>query len=159
MTAHLTPYPGTPLYRLLAGGGSTTSTSRTTTPRVVHRPAASPERLAAGYRWMYRTFYSWPNLVRRWPVAEGQVTAYLQFNLVYRKYGKLTSLFGRVWGMRQIAEFARKMAYPPPHSGVILRAKSPRNVGRPMRVGPTESAETSPRPTTVPDAQFQCSTR
>ena len=61
---------------------------------------------------MYDQFYSWPHILRRWPVSPRQVTAYLEFNLLYRKYGKVTCRLGEWVGMRNLARLARVLAYP-----------------------------------------------
>lgn len=116
MTAHiLTPYPGTAFHRRLEREGRIIDRNldHYNTAHVVFKPARmDPETLAEGYIGIYREFYSWPNILRRRPVARSQMLAYLQFNLVYRKYGKMTSRLGRMWGMRFVAETARRMAYP-----------------------------------------------
>lgn len=72
----------------------------------------SREFLEAGYLWMYREFYSWSHILKRWPAARGQALAYLQFNLLYRKFGKATSLLGKHVGMRNLARLANYIAYP-----------------------------------------------
>jgi fido (protein-threonine AMPylation protein) len=74
----------------------------------------SPAELEAGHRRLYREFYSWANIARRWPMAAGQGVAYLEFNLLYRKFGKLTCGLGEVFGMRRLATLATRLAYPSP---------------------------------------------
>ncbi|MBN1675701.1 MAG: hypothetical protein JXR37_31955 [Kiritimatiellae bacterium] len=61
---------------------------------------------------MYRQFYSWPNILSRRPVAAAQLKAYLEFNLLYRKYGKATCRLGKWFGMRNLAKLAKHVAYP-----------------------------------------------
>jgi hypothetical protein len=39
--------------------------------------------------------------------------AYLQFQLLYRKFGKQTAFMGRLLGMRNMAKLAKTIAYPP----------------------------------------------
>ena len=116
MTAHiLTPYPGTRLYRnLLAEGRIIDHDLRHyNTAHCVFRPKKmTPNELEAGHRRAYKEFYSWPNILRRRPLAAGQMKAYLEFNLVYRKYGKLTCWLGKAIGMRVVARLARMIAYP-----------------------------------------------
>jgi radical SAM superfamily enzyme YgiQ (UPF0313 family) len=116
MTAHiLTPYPGTRLYQRLLAEGRILDTDRTryNTAACVFRPKAMrPDELEAGHGWIYEQFYSWPNILRRWPAASSQVAAYLQFNLLYRKYGRLTCRVGRLAGMRNLARLAKALAYP-----------------------------------------------
>jgi radical SAM superfamily enzyme YgiQ (UPF0313 family) len=116
MTAHiLTPYPGTRLHRRLVSEGRIIDRDlrHYNTAHVVFEPRGmTAADLRRGYSWMYRRFYGWPNILRRWPVCPDQVTAYLLFNLVYRKYGKLTSRLGRLAGMRTAAKLAKAMSYP-----------------------------------------------
>jgi radical SAM superfamily enzyme YgiQ (UPF0313 family) len=116
MTAHiLTPYPGTAFHSKLVREGRITDRNldHYNTAHVVFEPKAmSAATLREGYLGMYKHFYSWANIARRWPAAAGQALAYLQFNLVYRKFGKATSCLGQAWGMRSVAEAARRMAYP-----------------------------------------------
>jgi len=116
MTAHiLTPYPGTSLYRRLSGEGRIVDYDLThyNTAHAVFLPMRmSRAELEEGHRWIYRRFYSWEGILRRWPVSSGQVTAYLTFALVYRKFGKLTCGLGKLFGMRNLAMAARAFAYP-----------------------------------------------
>jgi hypothetical protein len=116
MTAHiLTPYPGTRLYkRLLAEGRIIDSDLRHyNTAHAVFRPARmTPDELEQGHHWMYSQLYSWANILKRWPVAAGQVVPYLEFNLLYRKFGKMTCFLGKAIGMRRLARFAKALAYP-----------------------------------------------
>jgi radical SAM superfamily enzyme YgiQ (UPF0313 family) len=116
MTAHiLTPYPGTPFYDRLRCEGRIIDENldHYNTSRAVFRPARmSPGALERGYRGMYKNFYSWRGILKRWPETRSQVSAYLQFNLFYRKFGKAACRLGRVFGMRRTAELARHIAYP-----------------------------------------------
>lgn len=116
MTAHiLTPFPGTAFYQKLKAENRITDDNldHYNTAHVVYKPKGmTAERLLEGYHWMYQQFYSWPNMIRRRPPSQQQRMAYWQFNLVYRKYGKFTSRLGRLWGMRRVAETARRVAYP-----------------------------------------------
>lgn len=64
------------------------------------------------HRWMYDRFYSWENILRRVPVGVGQAVAFLEFNLLYRKYGKITCHLGKAFGMRRLAKLAKAIAYP-----------------------------------------------
>jgi radical SAM superfamily enzyme YgiQ (UPF0313 family) len=130
MTAHiLTPYPGTRLYdRLLEQGRIIDrNLDRYNTAHVVFRPARmTPDELAAGYHWMYRGFYSWANIWRRWPETPGQAVAYLEFALLYRKFGNITAPLARLFGARSLAKLAKALAYP------VRRAKPAENVLRIM---------------------------
>ncbi len=63
----LTPYPGTRQFSRLEAAGRITSYdwSRYDTRTVVYRPIGlSPEELEEGYRWAYKEFYKWCNIVR-----------------------------------------------------------------------------------------------
>jgi radical SAM superfamily enzyme YgiQ (UPF0313 family) len=116
MTAHiLTPYPGTRLYaRLLSENRIIDFNLRHyNTSRVVFRPKGmSPDDLRQGYLWMYRNFYSWRRILARLPDHREQWTAYLLFNLFYRKFGKAASLVGRLGLMGPMARLARRLSYP-----------------------------------------------
>lgn len=116
MTAHiLTPYPGTTLYRRLAAEGRLIERDlrRYNTAHCVFRPARmTADELERGYRRAYREFYSWRSIARRMPAAASQRRAYLEFNLLYRKFGKATCWLGRAFGMRRLAKLARAFAYP-----------------------------------------------
>ena len=137
MTAHiLTPYPGTRLYDDLLAQGRIIDNDlrRYNTAYCVFKPKRmTPRELEAGYRWAYREFYSWPNIIRRRPVAAGQLKAYLEFNLVYRKYGKLTCLLGKAVGMRILARLARMIAYPHRRSAAAWRIPHPARTVDTMR--------------------------
>ena len=114
MTAHiLTPYPGTVLYDKLEEQGRIVDRNldHYNTAHSVFKPEGmTSEELEHGYLWMYKQFYSWANIFSRMPESRAQVMAYLQFNLIYRKYGKITSRLGRLLGMRNLAQLARKVA-------------------------------------------------
>jgi len=121
MTAHiLTPYPGTVLYKRLRRERRIIDHDlrHYNTAHVVLEPARlSAHELARGYRWIYSQFYSLQNIVRRCPQAAAQRAAYLQFNFLYRKFGKVTSLLGKAFGMRNLARLATAVAYAPEGSG------------------------------------------
>jgi radical SAM superfamily enzyme YgiQ (UPF0313 family) len=115
MTAHiLTPYPGTALHsKLLAEERITDFNLRKyNTSNVVFRPKQmTAEELYKGYLWMYRKFYSFKNIVKRSPTNKSIFLPYFLFNLGYRKFGKLTSLLGRLGLMSKIGQLARKISY------------------------------------------------
>ena len=117
LTGHiLTPYPGTVLYRRLVEEGRIVDRDLThyNTAHVVFRPKRmTAEQLEQGYRRVYREFYSWANILRRWPVAGVQTAAYLEFNLLYRKFGHLTCHLGKWFGRRTLARLAAALAYAP----------------------------------------------
>ncbi len=116
MTAHiLTPYPGTRLHQRLLAAGRIVERDlrRYNTAYAVFQPARmSAAELEAGYRWAYRRFYAWRSIWRRQPLAAAQRVAFWEFNLLYRKFGKLTCWAGRLFGMRTLARLARAVAYP-----------------------------------------------
>lgn len=115
MTAHiLTPYPGTRLYARLKAEGRIIDTQldHYNTAHVVFQPARmTAGELALGYDSMYGNFYSWENIWRRWPTVDEQRIAYLEFNLLYRKFGKMLSYLGLLYGMRGLANMAKWLAY------------------------------------------------
>lgn len=116
MTSHiLTPYPGTQLHGRLRRENRIVDADlqHYDTAHAVFTPSGmTAEELENGYRWIYSQFYSWKNILRRMPACREQATAYLQFNLVYRKFGRITSRIGSLLGMRNVARLAKVMAYP-----------------------------------------------
>lgn len=119
MTSHiLTPYPGTLLHkRMLAEGRIIDHDLRHyNTAHAVFRPAKmTTSELEAGHRESYDSFYSWRNIIKRWPGSTAQATAYLEFNLLYRKWGKTTCRLGQLFGMRNLAKLSKAIAYPSLH--------------------------------------------
>ncbi|HWR24385.1 MAG TPA: B12-binding domain-containing radical SAM protein [Feifaniaceae bacterium] len=115
LTSHiLTPYPGTELYRRMEEAGRITEydLSKYNTAHVVFRPAnMTAEELYNGYLWMYKQFYSFKNIMRRMPVLKQQRKSYLLFNLLYRKFGKLTSALTRMIPMNFIGRLATRISY------------------------------------------------
>jgi radical SAM superfamily enzyme YgiQ (UPF0313 family) len=115
LTSHiLTPYPGTELYRRLDEAGRITDRrlEHYNTAHVVFRPKnMTAEELYAGYLWMYKQFYSIPNIIRRYPREKAQRKSYLLFNLLYRKYGVLTSALTRLIPMRTLGKWAAYLSY------------------------------------------------
>ena len=71
----------------------------------------SREELYNGYLWMYRSFYSMANILRRLPDDRGNWLPYLLFNLGYRKFGKVTSLVARLGLMQSVGALARRLSY------------------------------------------------
>ncbi|MBA4387262.1 MAG: B12-binding domain-containing radical SAM protein [Verrucomicrobia bacterium] len=126
MTAHiLTPYPGTMLHKRLLAEGRIIDhdLAHYNTAHAVFRPKLmTTDELEHGYLGMYDHFYSWANILRRWPVTANQATAYLEFNLLYRKFGHALSSLGRTVGMRNLAKLAKAIAYPN-HHGTSLFGK------------------------------------
>jgi hypothetical protein len=116
MTAHiLTPYPGTVLYRRMEAEGRILDRDprHYNTAHVVFQPRQmTPEELREGYLWIYDSLYSWANILRRMPCAPEQRLPYLAFNLIYRKFGRLTAgLAQRLGGMHRFGGMARRLAY------------------------------------------------
>ena len=120
MTAHiLTPFPGTSLHRRMMAEGRIIDSDlcHYNTAHAVYRPARmTAGELEAGHRGAYKQFYSWKNILRRWPVSTAQVAAYLEFNLLYRKWGNVTCHMGRLFGMRNLARISKALAYPSLHA-------------------------------------------
>ena len=57
------------------------------------------EQLLAGYRWVYREFYSWRNILRRLPANQpGYASRTLMFNLALKKIDWVWLLL-RQWGL------------------------------------------------------------
>lgn len=120
MTGHiLTPYPGTSFYDKLIEEGRIFdhNMDHYNTANAVFRPRKmTPEELEKGYLWIYSKFYSWQSIIERCPSwGSGQILAYLQFAILYRKFGKLTSKLGEIYGMRKLAKFAKNLAYGKEH--------------------------------------------
>lgn len=115
LTSHiLTPYPGTELYKKMDSAGRIfdRNLEKYNTSNVVFNPAGmSAEELYGGYRWMYRNFYSFKNIIRRFPKNKDQRNSYLLFNLFYRKFGRLTSLVARLIPMGILGKVATKISY------------------------------------------------
>jgi radical SAM superfamily enzyme YgiQ (UPF0313 family) len=122
MTAHiLTPYPGTPLYKRLLAEGRIISgdLNRYNTANAVFRPKhMSPTQLERGYLGAYQEFYSVKRILQRMPATAGQKTAYLLFNLLYRKFGRATALMGRMGLMGLLARAGKAMSYPIGDAGI-----------------------------------------
>ena len=116
MTAHiLTPYPGTLYYQQLLEEERIVDFDLThyNTSRAVYKPKnMSPQELEQGYLWMYSEFYSWKRIYQRYPKDPRRKKAYLAFNLLYRKLGKLMSLFGRFGMMRLFGRIGKIISYP-----------------------------------------------
>ena len=115
MTAHiLTPYPGTVLYKklLLENRIIDFDINHYNTANVVYKPKnMTSGELYQGYLWAYDQFYSFKNILKRLPEDKSQRTSYLLFNFGYRKFGKITSLFGKPGLMNLIGKLGRRLAY------------------------------------------------
>ena len=115
LTSHiLTPYPGTELYRSMKTAGRIVDfdLKKYNTANVVFTPMGmTAEELYKGYRRMYREFYSFKNIIRRFPKNKIQHVPYLLFNLFYRKFGRLTSAFTNIIPMGVMGEIAARISY------------------------------------------------
>lgn len=115
MTCHiLTPYPGTRLHRQLTEEGRIVDDNleHYNTARAVFLPRGmSRAELEAGYLAMYKQFYRWDVIRQRMPLSPRQWVAYLEFNLLYRKFGRQTARLGHLFGMRRLAKLAKWTAY------------------------------------------------
>ncbi len=114
VTSHImTPYPGTVLYDRLKAEGRilTDDLSLYNTANVVFQPKQmSAEQLQDGYLWMYRQIYSFRNILRRMPEKPDQRAAYLMFNLLYRKFGKLSDRLSHLIGYGRIGWLGEKLS-------------------------------------------------
>lgn len=115
MTAHiLTPYPGTKLYEMFSEQGRIINhnLSLYNTSNVVFKPfGMSAAELKKGYLWIYKEFYSFKNILKRRPLNKSILIPYFLFNFGYRKFGKITSLLGRIGLMNWIGRLGRKLSY------------------------------------------------
>lgn len=112
VTSHiLTPYPGTVLFDRMKAEGRivTNDLSLYNTAHVVYRPQnMTADELYQGYLWMYRQIYSLKNIWRRLPDAKVQRSTYLLFNLLYRKFGRLTDWLCRKVTYERIGKLAQR---------------------------------------------------
>ena len=115
LTSHiLTPYPGTELHRSMEASGRIVERDleKYNTSNVVFRPTGmTAEELEEGYLWMYRQFYSFRNIVRRFPGSAAQRKSYLLFNLFYRKFGRFTSAIAHIVPLGMLGKLAAKISY------------------------------------------------
>jgi len=115
LTSHiLTPYPGTELYRNMDSSGRIIDfdLEKYNTSNVVFQPKGmTTKELYEGYRWMYRQFYSFKNIVKRFPKNKSQRAPYLLFNLFYRKFGRLSSIVALFVPMGTLGKIAAKISY------------------------------------------------
>ena len=115
VTSHiLTPYPGTAQYRRMEESGQITDYDQRhyTTSNVVYTPSRmTAEQLRQGYLWIYREIYSWKGIFRRMP--RHQKAGYLLFNILYRKYGGLTSRVCRLVGFNNIGRICENLSFFP----------------------------------------------
>ena len=115
VTSHiLTPYPGTRLYENLHKQGRITDfdLSKYNTANVVYRPKnMTKEELYDGYLWIYKEVYSFKNIIKRLPSSKKQWIPYLAFNLLYRRFGKLTEKICEIISFRRVGSITRWFSY------------------------------------------------
>lgn len=115
VTSHiLTPYPGTRLYENLHKQGRITDfdLSKYNTANVVYRPKnMTQEELYKGYLWIYKEVYSFKNIIKRLPNSKKQWIPYLAFNLLYRRFGKLTEKVCEIISFRRVGSITRWFSY------------------------------------------------
>ena len=115
VTSHiLTPYPGTRLYENLHKQGRITDfdLSKYNTANVVYRPKnMTKEELYDGYLWIYKEVYSFKNIIKRLPSSKKQWISYLAFNLLYRRFGKLTEKVCEIISFRRVGSITRWFSY------------------------------------------------
>lgn len=115
MTAHiLTPYPGTKLYDKMLKNNRIIdfNLKNYNTSNVVFQPQnMTPEELRNGYINMYKHFYTLKNIIRRKPVKSSLVAPYFVFNLGYKKFGKCSTLLGKIGMMNIISKIAKRLSY------------------------------------------------
>lgn len=115
VTSHiLTPYPGTRLYENLHKQGRITDfdLSKYNTANVVYRPKnMTQEELYEGYLWIYKEVYSFKNIIKRLPNSKKQWIPYLAFNLLYRRFGKLTEKVCEIISFRSVGSITRWFSY------------------------------------------------
>jgi radical SAM superfamily enzyme YgiQ (UPF0313 family) len=111
----LTPYPGTPLFEQMEREGRLLhkNWSKYDTSNVVFRPARmTPEQLADGYAWCYRTLFSHRSIWRRRPTDSRAVLPYLAMSYLYKRSNRIWHFLIRhrltaaVW--RPLVEWTRR---------------------------------------------------
>jgi radical SAM superfamily enzyme YgiQ (UPF0313 family) len=111
----LTPYPGTPLFRQMKAEGRLLHEDWDLydTAHVVFRPKhMTPEQLAEGYAWCYRTLFAAGSIWRRRPEDRGAVLPYLAMSILYKRSNRMWhrlirhDLTAAAW--RPIVEFTRR---------------------------------------------------
>lgn len=115
VTSHImTPYPGTKLYSSLLKKNRIVdyNLSNYNTSHVVYKPKnMTAEELYNGYLWIYKEVYTFKNIIKRLPKSKKQWIAFLAFNLLYRKFGKLTELVCNIVSFEVIGRLSRWVAY------------------------------------------------
>jgi radical SAM superfamily enzyme YgiQ (UPF0313 family) len=111
----LTPYPGTPLFRQLAGEGRLLHRNWDLydTAHAVFQPRRmSPQQLCDGYAWCYKTLFSHRSIWRRRPLDRDAVLGYLAMSYLYKRSNRFWRLLirarltSRIW--RPLIEHSRR---------------------------------------------------
>lgn len=114
VTSHiLTPYPGTALYKKLLTENRIVlhDLSLYNTANVVFKPKnMTAKELSDGYLWLYKNVYSLKNIIKRLPEAKAQRSAYLMFNLFYRKWGRFSDFLCKAITYRRIGWIGEKLS-------------------------------------------------
>ena len=114
VTSHiLTPYPGTVVYDEFVNNNRLTThdLSKFDTAHVVFTPRnMTKEQLYDGYLWIYDQVYSFKNIWKRMPEERSLILPYLTFNLLYRKFGKVSDAICRFIGYERYGRFAEMIA-------------------------------------------------
>ena len=114
-TAHImTPYPGTTLYECLLEQNRIVdhNLSNYDTAHVVFLPdKMTGQQLYDGYIDFYKKFYSFKSIWQRLPDNRRQRIPYLCFNLLYRKFGRLTEILSRLIPLNLLSRFAAQVSY------------------------------------------------
>ena len=115
VTSHiLTPYPGTRVYDEFVQQNRIIDDdlSKYNTANVVFAPKnMTPQELYDGYLWIYKNVYSMKNIIKRIPESKDQRIPYLMFNLIYRKFGRITERMCNLVSFERIGRFARWISY------------------------------------------------
>ena len=115
VTSHiLTPYPGTKLYdeMLLSNRIIDFDLSKYNTANVVFKPKnMTAEELYNGYINIYNEIYNLKNIFKRIPKSKQQVMPYLAFNLLYRKFGRLSEKVCKLLTFEKIGQVGEFLAY------------------------------------------------
>jgi radical SAM superfamily enzyme YgiQ (UPF0313 family) len=114
VTSHiLTPYPGTALYDRMHSAGRITShdLSLYNTAHVVFEPQGmTADELYKGYLHVYDSVYSLKNIYKRLPQTRSQRMPYLIFNLLYRRYGKITDMICKFITYQRMGKIGEQLA-------------------------------------------------
>lgn len=115
VTSHiLTPYPGTKLYNEMLNSGRIVDfdLSKYNTANVVFTPKnMTCEELYDGYINIYKEIYSFKNIIKRLPKSKKQIMPYLAFNILYRKFGRLSEKICRIIGFEKVGQVGEWLSY------------------------------------------------